>query len=320
MILGAGASRGVSYAHVGEYPSPLDSDFFDLLQRMTPQLKPNKDDKAISFVLARLKSLPYEYRRSMERTFYTLQLRSYLQDKLTDVRPPFSDERIMAEFARAIQALLRKAHGKQVCAHHGRIFKSLHGTDVIFSFNYDLVAERALRGTAEERGVTFDSWLYGLEPRPVEADVPLLFKLHGSSNWSISGANLKARTMNWSDFDRAPGYRGYEGTGNVFPIFLPFWDKRIEQAPWLQLWKNAFAKLQTVEQVIVWGYSLPPTDIKAQQLFAIALANKKFRLCVIDPSIATRQRWRELFAEAQFWEYSSVRDFLEYAPPWIGLE
>ena len=92
MILGAGASRGVSYAHVGEYPSPLDSDFFDLLQRLMPQQKPTKDDKAIAFVLARLKSLPYEYRRSKERTFYTLQLRSYLQDKLTNERPSFSDE------------------------------------------------------------------------------------------------------------------------------------------------------------------------------------------------------------------------------------
>jgi hypothetical protein len=34
LVLGAGASRGVSYAHQGRIPSPLDGDFFDLLQRL----------------------------------------------------------------------------------------------------------------------------------------------------------------------------------------------------------------------------------------------------------------------------------------------
>jgi CHASE2 domain-containing sensor protein len=37
LVLGAGASRAVSYAHLGQVPSPLDSDFFDLLQRLNPR-------------------------------------------------------------------------------------------------------------------------------------------------------------------------------------------------------------------------------------------------------------------------------------------
>lgn len=131
LILGAGASRGVSYAHLGAYPSPLDSDFFDLLQRLTPNPKPGKDDKAVAFVLSHLKSLPHEFRRSMERTFYTLHLRAYLEQKLAEEQPIISADRIMAQFARAIQALLRKAHGKEVCQHHQRIFGSLHGSDAI---------------------------------------------------------------------------------------------------------------------------------------------------------------------------------------------
>jgi len=262
LILGAGASRAVSYAHVGEYPSPLDSDFFDLLQRLPKKShvrarKIDKDDAAVSFVLNRLKSLPHEFRRSMERTFYTLQLRAYLQQKLTDQQPTYSDDKIMVEFARAIQALLRKAHGKEVCKHHERIFQSLSPHDVILSFNYDLVAERALRGIGEERSVDFGPWIYGFEPQPSKGVIPLLFKLHGSSNWTIASGRLKSRTASWSDFDRAPGYRAYEGQGTVFPIFLPFWDKRIEEDPWLTLWKNACSALQSVEHVVVWGYSLP---------------------------------------------------------------
>jgi hypothetical protein len=39
LVLGAGASRAVSYAHQGEMLSPLDSDFFDLLQRLAGRRK-----------------------------------------------------------------------------------------------------------------------------------------------------------------------------------------------------------------------------------------------------------------------------------------
>ncbi len=314
----------MSYAHVGEYPSPLDSDFFDLLRRLPKKSrkekrKIDKDDAAVSFVLNRLKSLPHEFRRSMERTFYTLQLRAYLQNKLTDEQPTYSDEKIMAEFARAIQALLRKAHGKEVCEHHASIFRSLGAQDVILSFNYDLVAERALRGIGEERGVDFGPWMYGFEPPPPERDLPLLFKLHGSSNWTISNQRLNCRTTSWRDLDRTPGYRAYEGHGTEFPIFLPFWDKRIEEDPWLTLWRNACSSLRKIEHVIVWGYSLPPTDVKAQQLFSIALATQNLRLCVIDPSHSTRERWRDLFQEAQFWEYTSVEEFLRSSPRWAQM-
>jgi len=318
LILGAGASRGVKYAHAGECPSPLDADFFDLLQRLSPKSPPDHDDQAVAFVLERLRSLPYEFRRSMERTFFTLHLRAYLSKKLAEEQPADTDQAIMAQFARAIQKLLRTAHGKRVCEYHRRLFELLAGGDVIVSFNYDLVAERALRPVAEARNIAFASAIYGLDPLPPQMDIPLLFKLHGSSNWNVHNGNLRVRTKEWRDFDRTPGYRGYEGQKYAFPIFLPFWDKRIEQAPWLSLWKNAFHQLQRAAQVIVWGYSLPPTDIKAQQVFALALGGRKIRLCVIDPSVATRERWRSLFPEAQYWEYNSIPDFLGFPPPWAA--
>lgn len=63
-----------------------------------------------------------------------------------------------------------------------------------------------------------------------------------------------------------------------------------------------------------------PTDVKAQQLFSIALGRKNLKLCVIDPAASTRGRWRELFEEAQFWEYSSVTEFLQASPRWIQIK
>jgi hypothetical protein len=89
-------------------------------------------------------------------------------------------------------------------------------------------------------------------------------------------------------------YRGHDGTGTEFPIFLPFWDKRIEKRPWLDMWQLAYRRLKKTKRLIVWGYSLPETDIKAQQLFHLSLGGRAIDICVIDPAAKTRKRWRKL--------------------------
>jgi hypothetical protein len=73
--------------------------------------------------------------------------------------------------------------------------------------------------------------------------------------------------------------------------------------------------LSKTSTLIVWGYSLPMTDVKAQQLFALTL-KKLVRLCVIDPSRATHERWREIVPDALYWEFSDVKDFLGHSPSW----
>lgn len=78
LVLGAGASRGVSYADKYDIQSPLDADVFDLLQRVDAG---SSDEQAVRSVVAQAQGLPYGFWRSMERTFYTIHLRAYLQAK-----------------------------------------------------------------------------------------------------------------------------------------------------------------------------------------------------------------------------------------------
>jgi len=314
LVLGAGASRSVSYAHKGGHPSPLDTDFFDLLQRLTPT---RTDRASVDAVLAQVRELPHEYWRSMERAFYTLQLRAYLNQKLTAIAPKITDKDVVGAFATCVQSLLRKAHGKHKCDDHAWVLQAMHKDDTVISFNYDLVAERAIRGMAEDRGVAFSPSLYALEDNRAFGDIPKILKLHGSSNWRLkSDGVIEVRMNSWDDLDVTPGYRGDQGTGTVFPIFLPFWDKRIEEKPWLPLWQTAFRRLKETKRMIVWGYSLPQTDLKAQQLFGLALASKAPDLVVIDPSPATRERWRSLLPKARYWEYDNMRDFRSQSPLW----
>jgi len=117
----------------------------------------------------------------MERTFYTLHLREYLSRKLKGGSTS-SEEAIVKNFARCVQELLRKSHKKEICGNHKNLFSKLHAQDAIVSFNYDLVIERALRKIAESRNVNFGKWLYGLDSRSTRADLPVILKLHGSSN------------------------------------------------------------------------------------------------------------------------------------------
>jgi hypothetical protein len=104
-VLGAGASRGVSYAETAALPSPLDYDFFDLLQRLNRR---KRDRKAVKDVLEDVAALPRKYWRSFERAFYTLQLRAYLSKKLKVEEPYKRDSRIVTDFALCMYALLRE--------------------------------------------------------------------------------------------------------------------------------------------------------------------------------------------------------------------
>lgn len=324
VVLGAGASRGVSYADQSSFPSPLDYDFFDLLQRLNARIG---DRTAVRDVLEEVAALPREYWRSFERAFYTLQLRSYLSEKLRFDGVYKADSRLVTDFALCIHALLREAHGKKTkCEYHESFLALLKDDDLVISFNYDLVVERAMREIAESQSIKFGPWLYGLEASRGPRRLPLLLKLHGSSNWHLNTADGKAsgnhfhvRTKEWKDFDSAPGYtRISTRETKAFPIFLPFWDKRIERRPWVRLWREALKKLQSADNVVVWGYSLPPTDVKAYVLFTLGLSERPLNLCVVDPKWETRERWRNLFLHARYWEYRSAQDFLAHKPSWFG--
>jgi hypothetical protein len=314
-VLGAGASRSVSYAGTTDILSPLDRDFFDLLQRLEPR---ERDEAAVGWVLERMLGLPFEYRRSLERTFYTLHLRSYLRRKLSGADRT-EEEAVVSHFARALVALLRKAHGVRVCDNHRYLLEGLDRNDAVISFNYDLVVERAVRGDAEARGAEFSPSIYRLQPDilPPPALAKIL-KLHGSVNWDLNGDQFRVRTTCWDDLDDTPGYRGYSGEGTRFPIFLPFWDKQVTRGPWLPLWKKAHQQLQRTNYIIVWGFSLPATDVKARELLTISIPDggTDKRLCVIDPSQSARDRWRELLPSAQYWEYENIRAFRSAPPGW----
>ncbi len=320
VVLGAGASRGVSYARQRDVPSPLDRDFFDLLQRLDAN---PKDERQVSRAVRWAQTLPSDCWRSMERSFYTLHLNAYLLRKLgkmpQDKAAAKNDAEVVGTFALAIGALLRAAHGTETCSNHRDLVKSLVTGDIVISFNYDLVVERAMKAHPRFTSVPFGDWLYGFSKVPKKWLGPTVYKLHGSFNWSMpetEGEGFTVRTSGWPDLEKAPGFTRFKEASTSYPIFLPFWDKQIEAPPWRSVWLQSLDKLTACDSVVVWGYSLPQTDVKAQLVFQQALKDRQFNLCVIDPSIHTRDRWRAMFPDACFWEFDNIERFLDAPPLW----
>ncbi len=227
VVLGAGASRNVSYAESMDIYSPLDSDFFDLLQRVDPL---PEDHAEVGRALERVRKLPYECWRSLERAFYTIHLGAVMEEKLarSDL-VGIPSRTIVTEFTKALQSVLRQAHRSKSCQFHKLLFACLHEQDALVSFNYDLVAERALADLAADRGILYGHWLYGLDVDGPKQDLPVLLKLHGSSNWTISSARtIEPGMTTWEDFFRQPGYSAGKADftePSRYPIILPFWDE-----------------------------------------------------------------------------------------------
>lgn len=315
LLLGAGASRGASYASERPILSPLDSDFFELLQKVEPT---EKDETAVSELIQWILAAGESIWSSMERTFYTLHMRARMSEVLfPEEWLDATVQRLLKCFTRSIDVLLRAAHGRQNCDHHTKLLGKLRSSDAVLTFNYDLVVERALKELPSVP--QFGDWIYGFGRRPEgNSKIPTLYKLHGSVNWTLreGSSNFEARQDTWGDFDEQPGYRAHS-SDSLFPIMLPYWDKKVEDPPWRQIWKQAAEHLHKTSRLIVWGYSLPQTDLKALELLKLSVGRGCLEdVCIIDPSAEVRTRWRAMFHKQKFWPYAKIEEFLEHPPPW----
>jgi hypothetical protein len=129
----------------------------------------------------------------------------------------------------------------------------------------------------------------------------------------------------WSEFAQELDYMRKEPDGylpndqlSMRPsILLPYWEKRVEKGLWLTIWKAAADQLRRTGGLVIWGYSLPATDLKAEQLLTLAfsrsdLESKLNKIIVIDPSAETQERWRRMFLSKPFFRFSSFDDFRNY--------
>ena len=75
---------------------------------------------------------------------------------------------------------------------------------------------------------------------------------------------------------------GHKKDRRVFPLLIPpVFEKATQISGHLgEIWDSAQEKLNNASVVLVWGYSLPPTDYHAEMLFAQGARRSQSRLLV----------------------------------------
>jgi len=203
-----------------------------------------------------------------------------------------------------------------------RLFADLKEGDTVITFNWDATAEMTLG----EMGLWNPTTGYGFEKkllRSGKADVlspsvipsaVRVLKLHGSVGWKrelldrkgediyldtyrlLPSLNIKLEQESGSFTFIDPHYdrRSHEDTAIVVPSFL----KAVPEGTIMQrIWHLAADALAKAQCLIVWGYSLPPSDGAARML----LNSMRFRsvdITVGDPSGDTRDRWDEFIGRS----------------------
>ena len=149
----------------------------------------------------------------------------------------------------------------------------------LISFNYDTIAEQALDKAGltysygPDRSIRFVDRRRRMRLRRSEADVRIL-KLHGSVNWGIcqrcDDTTDRSSIINALESSYVPPPRQrccFCKRDFLLPgIVPPVASKGASLGPFADLWDRARASLRRCREVMIIGYSLPPTDTQARSL------------------------------------------------------
>jgi len=184
----------------------------------------------------------------------------------------------------------------------------------ILTFNYDIALEAALIA----HGVEYVHGLLSEEQSRVE-----VLKLHGSIHWAgCSACGVITPLPIRHHFGRMllPSVRGqdphvivkvskdvqqFTHCPNATPartpmIVPPTLSKSGYHATLATVWRRAAARLRTAENILVCGFSLPPTDQFFNYLFAVGTMGRARvkRFWVFDPADVVEERFRVLAGQA----------------------
>lgn len=311
-IFGAGATRGCSFVKPAVDPClpPLDADFFTHLQRVqNPKHQP-----LIKEVMQDVVELfGQNFAVSMETVFSTLEhtirmLRTtgeygdFHKDDLTDKR-----ERLKQAIAVLLEdSLTKRADGgassrtPRTCEHHHKLVKDfLRRRDDLITFNYDCVLDYALKAAGSlkwnaRHGYGLRSGVRGhtaWQPtrRASRKTTVHLYKLHGSLHfWVPEQEQLGTVQLKQRPYTRQAGPMR-------FTILPPESNKAYDSSIFSALWKAAARAINRARQIVVVGYSLPPTDLHSTALLRTSVRTGALRsLVVVNPDRQARHRIRAI--------------------------
>jgi hypothetical protein len=233
----------------------------------------------------------------------------------------------LAELFELVAITIEEALKGDVCPEHLRLANSLGQGDAVISFNYDLLMDNALRKAQKLTDSGYflpfhkalgDSGWESLQNTP--SDVSML-KLHGSLNWlhcSYCNSYLLTRSEkmgSWSSLKtkNCPicGESNYYLERVIVPPLLA---KDYSVHPLKYLWNRAIRQVTISKEIVIIGYSFPPTDFGTEALLRWGLSGdfqKRVRFTVVDPKEAVYERVKDAFNSSTVVWKKSLAEYFE---------
>lgn len=121
-----------------------------------------------------------------------------------------------------------------------------------------------------------------------ESVTPYYLKLHGSIDWFVCG-NTSCRAARELFLVPNPESRYfcqecYEPLVNL--LVPPVLNKQLHEIPIIRkVWNAAARAMAKADEVVIWGYSIPPTDFHSRWLLRHARQKHLQRITLIDPAV-----------------------------------
>ncbi len=270
-------------------------------------------------------------RLNLERVMTNISLQMDLFDKPTyaygtkGLNIPIGKKRLytlIELIARTFEEALKGPY----CEKHRKLADSMEKGDIVFSYNYDILMDNALRDVGKlcDGGYflnftsvfTNTGWI---RPEENSSQVKLI-KLHGSLNWircSICHSiflfrNLKIGQWNVGSLQEKCARCGANEMYLSRVLILPLLTKDYADIEINYLWIEAKKALRNIEEIVVIGYSLPPTDFASETLLRVGIKgdkHNKIPVTIVDPDPKVSKRYSKIFNSQKI---STIKDFNEY--------
>lgn len=312
VVLGAGATRGSSFAEQSAVPPPLDRDFFQILQ-MSSTGRSAAGRKLLEHV-RRFYGPALDV--GMETVFNNLDAAATFHQEL-NVGPgavPQWPVRLIDAFRTVLPGLLGETIGNEACRYHDELAARLRATDAAVTLNYDCVMDRSLCAQAGNRfsaerlgyGVPIaagaEHW-HGTAPGPSPNNSVRLLKLHGSLNWATAHGQVELRTD-------AEIYEPV-AEGVVQP---PLTKKPVTEEPFRTIWRAARNAVKGMRRLVIIGYSMPAADGLVRTLLGTDLSNLE-DLIVIEKNPNVQAAHVDFFNRradpARVFQFATLGQFIE---------
>jgi hypothetical protein len=232
LILGAGASKSYSDSPTGER-MPIANDFFNVFNKLAISENPFVIIGAIVNYIIEKKKIPIiEYfngKNSIEE-FHSEVERDFIQTlKSENPAEFFLPQKANSELLFLFASVINEIQNGPISRPHCNLANFLSSEDVVITFNWDTLMDRALNETTEwstdsgyfavPKRIYRDGWVLPQANAKKNKNYPLLLKLHGSTNWITSHTILQKGQPVLSQAASPDTLHVYESTTKPFPAY-----------------------------------------------------------------------------------------------------